>query len=64
MSWLAANMQEPKYNARDTGALSYSACSSARRVRQGQGDPHPPQVQIGSTGPCVVTGPHLASAPG
>lgn len=62
MSWLAATMQEPMYRAREMGAPSNSARSSWRRVRQGQGAPHPAQVQMGRTGPCVVMTPHRASA--
>lgn len=45
----------PRYTASDTGAPSYSARSSRRRVAHGHGAPHPPHVQIGSTGPWVLT---------
>lgn len=44
--------------ASDTGASAYSARSSRFRVEQGHGRPQPPQLQIGMTGPWVLTAHH------
>ena len=50
------------YKPNDTGAPANSARSSRRRVGQGHGAPHPPQLHTGRTGPWVVTGGRPGSA--